>query len=405
MARYFVGVGAALLGGMMACGGDEGGSQAPGAEAGASAAASYIVHTALDAPTGRLNYFVPAASLAADGTVDLSKGLEIPGVARLYAPPQGGFFAVGSSADVTITRFDLSRDGRFTETGVLSFQNQGINNLSRTVAFISETKAYYLDEANVRIIIWNPRDLTLTGSIDLGVAAQPGMNTKFVRVNYPLRAGRLYTTATWSNRSQGTLALETGLLVIDTERDTLAHYEVDTRCPGASEVVSLPSGDVYFGTGPDEVDHPQVRGRSRPACLLRVKAGEERFDPGYVLQVSDSVGGRVACDVLPSGRPEAVLVRVLDESKSAWSPANDEVGLADAWEWWHLDVQTGAAARATELGVASVYTTYSRVEGQVLLTRKLEGGADSQFFEVRADGGVRPGLRAPGFLWAAVKVY
>jgi hypothetical protein len=70
-----------------------------------------------------------------------------------------------------------------------------------------------------------------------------------------------------------------------------------------------------------------------------------------------------------------------------------------------MDVSTGKAVQATELGTAEVYTTYSRSAGKVLFTRKLNDGAQSQFVEVLADGTVKNGLTAPGFIWTAAKVY
>jgi hypothetical protein len=368
--------------------------------------ARYIVHLSNDAPDGRLNYFLPVDSLAEGTTVDLSQGLEVPGTARLYAPPAGGFFSVGNSDDLTITRYDVSPDGVLTETGAVSFQNQGINRLFRTVAFIDDRKAYYLDEGNARIIVWNPEELTITGSIDVSVAARSGMDLKFVRQNYPLRPGRLITTVTWASPMREALERETGLLVIDTERDEVIRYEVDARCAGAAEVVEQRDGDIYFATGPDEVvDNTEIRGSSeRPSCMLRVRAGEEHFDPDYLVQLSELVDGRVACNILPSPGQQSVLFRALDETKAEWSLENELVGLAEAWEWWRLDVQSGSARLESELGVGTVYTNYALVRDRVFLTRQTEGAAESEFIEILPEGAVRAALRAPGFLWAATQI-
>jgi hypothetical protein len=377
-----------------ACGGNGSGSGLPGAR--------YVVHASTDTPDGRLNYFVPVESLA-DGMLDLSRGLEVPGVARLYAPRTGGYFSFGSSTDLTITRYDLA-NGQLAQTGVVSMQNQGVTSLQRTMAFISETKAYYLDERNARIVIWDPQGLAITGSIELAMVARADMDTKFVRQNYPVRPGRLITTVRWTSPAGDTLARETGLLIIDTDGDTVAHYEVDARCAGAVEVVELPSGDVYFANGPDEITGDALRGSSdRHGCMLRVKAGEERFDAAYLVKLSDLVGGRVACNILPLSSPDTVLFRVLDEAKGAWTPENDVIGDTEAWDWWRLNVQTGTASATSDLATTTVYTNYTIVGEQVLLTGET-GAASSQFIELLPDGGVRPGLEAPGFLWAATEL-
>jgi hypothetical protein len=369
-------------------------------------APQFILHTSVDAPDRRLNYFVPVASLAEGTVVDLKKALEVPGTSRLFAPPSGGYFSVGSSEDMSITRYDLGADGGLTRTGLVSFKDRAIKGWKRTMAFISPTKAYYLDESNVQIIVWNPADLTITGTIDLKMAAQPGMATKFVRVNFPLRPGRLITSVSWADSSWTNVVPETGLLVIDTNIDQVLYFASDKRCRGAAEVVEMPNGDIYFASGPDEiVGSAEVRGLSRPACMLRVKAAEERFDPGYMIKLSELVGGRAACDIIPTGQPNQLLFRALDEVKAPWTGADEEIGQAEAWEWWRLDVSSGRAVQATELGMAPVYTTYSRSAGKVLFTRKVQDGAASQFIEVLADGTLRNGLTAPGFIWTAVKVY
>ena len=366
----------------------------------------FILHTSVDAPDKRLNYFVPVTSLAEGTPVDLTRALEVPGTARFFAPNTGGYFSVGSSEDMSITRYDLGVDGSLKRTGVVSFKDRGIKSFKRTMAFISPTKAYYLDESNVQIVVWNPKDLTITGTIALPMAVRPNMAVKFVRVNYPLRPNRLITTVSWADASWTTVVPETGLLVIDTNIDQVLNYQVDKRCRGAAEVVEMPDGDIYFASGPDEiVGSAEVRGLTRPGCMLRVKAAEERFDPSYLVKLSDLAGGRAACDIIPTGLPNQLLFRVLNEAKTPWMGAPAEVGQAPDWEWWRMDVSTGKAVQATELGTAEVYTTYSRSAGKVLFTRKLNDGAQSQFVEVLADGTVKNGLTAPGFIWTAVKVY
>lgn len=77
--------------------------------------------------------------------------------------------------------------------------------------------------------------------------------------------GRLITSVTWTSPERERVARETGLLVFDTERDEILSYEVDTRCTGASEIVEMPNGAIYFATGPDEVvDTDELRGNIFP---------------------------------------------------------------------------------------------------------------------------------------------
>jgi hypothetical protein len=361
-------------------------------------ATRFIVQTSVDLGDDRINYFTPVSSLAEGAIWDPGRALEVAGGARLYAPAFGGFFAVGSSEDLTVQRYDLATDGTLSPSGLVSFASQGVTSMDRTAAFISDTKAYYFDETGAQIIIWNPLELTITGRIDVGVIARPGLDASIIRENYPQRPGRLLTSVRWSADGER-LAMETGLLVIDTDRDVVANFEVDTRCVAATEVAMMANGDVYFGTTADELAYnAQVRGSSRPGCHLRVLAGEDRFDPGYALQLSPLVEGRAACDVIPSGVDGEVLFRALDESLSPWTLDNDVVGEAEAWEYHRLNVASGEVTRESELGLGQVFTPQYRVAGDVFLGLKVSGNDATRLFQLSEGGAMIPGLAVEGVL-------
>jgi hypothetical protein len=360
--------------------------------------ARFIVHTSVDILDDRINYFTPVSSLAEGEPLRLERALEVGGGARLYAPAQGGFFAVGSSEDLSVRRYDLGADGSLAPTGLVSFAGAGVTSLSRTAAFINDTKAYYFDADGAQIIVWNPRDLLITGSIDISVAARDGFEMSIVQENYPQRPGRLFTSVRWSADSER-LAMETGLLVIDTARDVVSHFESDPRCAAATEVAEMVNGDIYFGTTPDELAYnAQVRGSSRPGCHLRVLAGEERFDPSYALSLSPLVDGRAACDVIPSGTEGEVLFRVLDESLAEWTLENDSVGEAEAWEYFRLDVASGSVRPVPELGLGQVFTPQYRVAGEVFLGLKIGVNDATQLFQLEPNGAMSPGLEVQGVL-------
>lgn len=372
--------------------------EASGLEAPAEEPDRFIIQTSVDLGEDRINYFTPVPSLAEGTPLRLERALEVGGSARLYAPAFGGFFAVGSSEDLTVQRYDLGADGSLERTGLVSFAGEGVNSLSRTAAFISETKAYYFDAEGAQVIVWNPRDLVITGRIDIGVIARDGFETRIVQENYPQRPGRLFTSVRWSANEEQ-VAMETGLLVLDTDRDEVRHFESDPRCVAATEVAELANGDIYFGTTPDELAYnAQIRGSSRPGCHLRVLAGEERFDPRYALSLSPLVGDRAACDVIPSGIDGEVLFRVLDESRAEWSVENDAVGEAEAWEYFRLNVESGSVTPVPELGLGQVFTPQYRVGDQVFLGLKIGVNDATQLFQLSPDGAMLPGLAAEGVL-------
>jgi hypothetical protein len=71
---------------------------------------------------------------------------------------------------------------------------------------------------------------------------------------------------------------ETGLVTIDTETDSVESFEVDERCAGITESVTLDSGDVYFVSSALAAAANRLGRLDVEPCALRVKRGETKFD-------------------------------------------------------------------------------------------------------------------------------
>ena len=100
------------------------------AEPGAPGAAgpSFVLHSAVEGESGRLNYFTPVDSLSTPALVSYDGSLELPGRARLYAAPGVGHFAIGDAEGVSLQRYELV-DGRFVPGAELSLQAYGVTSL------------------------------------------------------------------------------------------------------------------------------------------------------------------------------------------------------------------------------------------------------------------------------------
>ncbi|HEX6245353.1 MAG TPA: hypothetical protein VFZ61_30735, partial [Polyangiales bacterium] len=313
----------------------------------------YAVFTQVETADGESAYLGVTDTLDGEVELDLSRSLEVPGASRFYAPSSGGFFALGSNEDYSITRYDLDEQGRPRESGRVSFAAIGVSRLHFRAVFVSETKAYYIDHTQAQIVVWNPRTMEIERSIQLPEELQngyEGYTTVLPYHRYPLVQDRLFIPVSWYNFEQGTARDVTGLVVFDTDKDEVISYTETDRCAGASELAFDANGDVYYGTSVNHpfyafAQDPQQRAVERPGCILRIRAGEQEFDPDYLVKLSDVVQGGVAMGLTDGAEPGIGYVQVLDEDEQRWSDvtSEDEFWESAAWRWWRLDLAKGTA--------------------------------------------------------------
>ncbi len=126
------------------------------------------------------------------------------------------------------------------------------------------------------------------------------------------RGNRLFVPTRWRDLNavppQPVLLPAAGLLVIDTEQDRVISLLQDDRLADTIYSVKADSGDFYLFTGAQGVAVHQVLGSARPGGVLRVKNGEETFDPSYYLNLNDLVGGRPATRPIYAGGTSVYLL-------------------------------------------------------------------------------------------------
>ena len=350
----------------------------------------FLVATSISLPDGRTNLFSVVNALDETTVIDPAASLEVPGFSRLYAPPSGGYFAVGNGEDITITRFDVDEAGRFVEQGRISFQGVGTTFLGNTMAFLSATKAYYVDAEFPQIVVWDPARMEVTSTIDLSMTVRDGdrlPSTTFF--NYVIREDRMMVPIGWYGFDGQRTLPGTGLLVLDTVSDTVVSYAVDERCTAAVQLVQTANGDAFYSRGyRSTVFDDTLRGSSdRPGCVLRLPANAEAFDPDYLVNLEEVSGG-LAGDIFPASEDGFVFFSVLDESLAEWDAATDPVALqADpVWRRWRLNLATGTAELAAEFEPAPPDNLLFRVDDRLLFSLPLDDFARSRIVELTSEG-------------------
>lgn len=358
----------------------------------------YVLHTAVQAPDGdRTNYFTVVASLGEERELDYKQSLEVPGRARLYAEPGIGHFAIGDGEDVSITRYELAEDGSFEPGDSISLQSFGVASMgAQAVLFTSPTKAYYKDDTQAQIIVWNPQEMLIEKSIDLPAELiREGRVTSLS--SWVHREGEAYIAVGWSTETYDQVDPGLALVRIDTETDEVAVSE-DSRCRGVYKTAKY-EDTLYFFSGVINGFGYAVHGDDggQQDCILRILPGEEEFDPDYLASVAHALSDEeigTGIDVTSDGR---VWYQVVDTSAVNTDPgATYGEWYATGWTWEHFDLET-LSDRVTALDEAGAYAGVAFVVGDDFFISQTAADYSETTLVNLSGGEPAPGLSFPGF--------
>jgi hypothetical protein len=294
----------------------------------------------------------------------LQNGIEFQGLIYPFAHKDSVF--VYSSEAPRITRYTATADGGLQEGPALDFSALG-SRRGRSIV-LSDDKAYTFDVDLSTIFVWDPAEMILTGTrIDISLIQREGF-TPYVFTDRDAARERddlLFVPVDWySNDTQ--LNSTPGMLVIDTARDEVVKLITDTRCVGLESSAMTPSGDMYFFPAA-AILNVNAADPSIPACALRIRAGEDEFDPDFLLNISEATGGRIGC-CGTQGPGGTAYVQVLYEERvdvtdrsELWDKA------ANDWRLWNIDLETGAGREVSSIDwfSSSGPNGYELPEGQV----------------------------------------
>lgn len=194
-------------------------------------------------------------------------------------------------APATLRKYSFDSEGKPTEVG--SFIVQGLNTFG-AVDFVSETEAYAASNGYggiPKVIKFNPSNMQITGTIDLTSIQKSGANNVFYlgmvhRGNY-LYMGVNYQSG-FSNYADSVY-----VAIINKNTGNVEKLISDGRCgiiwSGGSQygfsgngLIIDENNDIYVqGTG---------NGASVPSGVIRLKNGENTFDPTYFFNLQTATG-------------------------------------------------------------------------------------------------------------------
>lgn len=370
---------------------------------------SYAIATTIFQADGRTSLVALVDDPTSEAELDTSRALEVGGAAALFGRDGRNVFALGTSDAPVLTRYELDDDGALVERGQMSLQGHGIDSgflRPDLVPFLSDTKAYWIDDAGLQVLVWNPERMELIGSFSLDDAARADALLELGEA--VVRDDTVFVSASYRDADE----LDQGqavVLVIDAVADTLETVLTDDRCGSTKEIAPAEDGTLFIASealaaSQYALDRPP--GYPAP-CILRILPGERRFDPDFTLSIPDLVDGRSAGRLVTAPDSTAYVLALHEELLS--EPLSPDTDLytpwdSPAWRWWRIDL--GAARPAELVEDAPISGAASRVlhaGGQDFISAlDLESGTTTLL--VPTETTLRRGLTLTGYPYGLVKV-
>ncbi|QRK05503.1 hypothetical protein JQX13_35835 [Archangium violaceum] len=364
----------------------------PTPDGGTSTQSVYAITTQVRASDDSQSYIIVTDSVDHTAPLSLDNATEVPGRALGVGIPKSGSLFVAGSEGPTVTRYNLTSDGRLEKGTSVSFANQGVLSIGEyqhQFQFISETKAYYFDGRNSKVIVWNPSDMSVTGAINLTGLAVNGAIQTFATL--PIRReNQVIMPLGWRTTETGDIVTKVGLIVVDTTNDTAKVITKDERCGYVRDGVLGPDGMLYLATEVYGSAVRRVKGATAPPpCLLRFNPQTLEFDSSFFVELEKLVNGGTAGSLLP-GPNGTVYLRVFDEKSFEVKDSTVPRALASApaWTWWQIQLgDSPTATPAVGLPASSGSTFLFEANGRTLFTEFATDSSSTSLRELTDQSG------------------
>jgi hypothetical protein len=309
-----------------------------------------------------------------------------------------------SASQPTVTRWRLTAAGTIEQGPVVDFASLGMRraDAAGSLSFFSEEKAYFCNPFDPsQVAVWNPRSMSLIGSIPLDLPAQGPMRPQVVLSQ---RADRIFAIASWQHTSATDwtrFGNHVEVIAIDPTTDGVVGRVAESRCNSFSWVSAASDGTAYFSPAAYYAPLRRWLGDTSgvDSCALRITAGADQFEPGYGIDLEALTGGRPAGDLLLVSDETAFLrvwhselVTPLDSVNSNWEAVLQEPGFL----WWSWQLGSAEARQVPEQEPAADAQMFV-VDGKTYTPALARDRSTSVLQELDPSAGeLRPGLSGPG---------
>lgn len=350
--------------------------------------------------------FVPIVPSLDVAEIPLNTAREVNG--RASAARVDKWLFVASSSAPVVNRFEVDEQGKLVQTGSLNFMNYGVPEFFAIddwgAVFVSPTKAYIFNGSDGSHVIWNPTTMTITGEIAGPGIVREGYNLESVAAVRGNRMYRLFTILNYD--TWDFLPAPQYLVVYDLDKDTILSKTEESRCP---QLYNRPfideSGDIYFSGWVWTPAIALVKSSYPKSCALRVRAGQDVFDPDYKLDFGAQLTmGREAGVLRYLGNGKALL-DVFHHERVTITLSTDPEELANTpnWRLWIIDLKTNTGKPLDGFDYKAGGYTDVRVDGRSFLMVPNENYSLTTAFDI-VDGKAFPSFKIQGSSYNILRV-
>ncbi|MEM9192062.1 MAG: hypothetical protein AAGF12_23015 [Myxococcota bacterium] len=361
--------------------GDAGSNDSDGGINGDSAI--YVVAARqLNIATGDRTVLVQAIPNLDAQALDPTAAIEFSGFSRVQTFDGAVFTFDGENGEVS--RFEVADDLSFIEAGAFSMMGVGVVSFISTFAWISPTRAYYVDLNMAQVVVFDPTAMELTNTFPIPDLARPEASVP--SGGRPLILGDdVILPIGWSDQSAGTARAVVAVLILSASRDEVRGIVEDDRCAlsgggfvdgGFAHILGDSGGGIW----------DIATGGSFPApCLLRIAEGQTAFDPDFALDMRGAVPGPQVTRAVGPG-DGTFVTRYLDPDLDTTPFVSNPLSyfFIESWRYAVVDLSEGTGTAIEALPFASIGFTPPVVDGAYFL---LQGAGDrSQTTVFRLEG-------------------
>lgn len=326
-------------------------------------------------------------------TLDTKNATEQASFAAMWNYKQAVYMSK-FAAPATLTKYTFDpATGRPVEAGRLVVP--GANTFS-DVQFVSDTEAYAsVGGGLARLVKFNPTTFVTTGEVSLAKLQKTGARSTYY-LGSMVRGTKLFWAVYYENSAFNPLTDSAHVAVIDLPTGQIERVISDGRTgrvfsSGAVECFSKDAnGDIYV----------QGDGTSRvPSGVLRIKAGETRFDPTYFFDLKAATG-KDCKGLYHFGNGLAFTTRIED-------PTDSYEFNGPNYKYYKLDLNARTSGGALP-GLPQIYGSQSslvrKFDDQNLLLSVNTKTQNSVYQYKLSDGTITKKMDVPGLLTGLAKL-
>jgi len=208
-------------------------------------------------------------------------------------PPTGVFsyggavYTSGFRKNSIVTKYVPHTDGSLVKEAEIA---TGESSMPSSIIFVNATKAYVSLMGSGELLVIDPTDLSIQKRIDLSDYALGEGDTNPEPAGGVIRDGKLYLGMGQVDSMQTFKCRAASVLIIDEASDAILNHITDDRTclaelmPNQGLILDE-QGDIYVNNTGSWGYYPDLK-----AGYLRIKQGEDVFDPDYFFSITDLDG-------------------------------------------------------------------------------------------------------------------